>query len=238
MMLQARENIWFWCVFPLLPNSSQACQSEKHMGQYYRLPSEHIRTLFPQGLPWRYQQQVYASVCGIMHCLYNFELSDSISYFSFRVIEYLFISQTVMYVLGEDVQWSLFDGEVSSSRGHLISKENRLQQACNAICILYPLKHVPFSLHVSLWTSLSWKTYPSLFDPSENVFCKPYQIVQMGWRAAERRCLSVTQYITVTHRGGWCCMFLMVRQNTTSLSEKCFCRNAARDRSCLLFFFW
>lgn len=94
----------------------------------------------------------------------------------------------------------------------------------------------PFSLHVSLWTSLSWKTYPSLFDASENVFCNPYQIVQMGWRVVERRCLSVTQYITVTHRGGWCCMFLMVRPNTTPLSLKCFCRNAARDQSCLFFF--
>ncbi|TDH11768.1 hypothetical protein EPR50_G00064180 [Perca flavescens] len=35
-----------------------ACQSEKHMGQYYTLPSAQIRTLFPHGLPWRYQQQV------------------------------------------------------------------------------------------------------------------------------------------------------------------------------------
>lgn len=75
------------------------------MGQYYRLPSEHIRTLFPQGLPWRYQQQVYDSVCGRMHfILPNFELPDSIYYFSFQVIEYLFRSQTVMYVLGEDIQ--------------------------------------------------------------------------------------------------------------------------------------
>ncbi|XP_031155222.1 28S ribosomal protein S29, mitochondrial [Sander lucioperca] len=35
-----------------------ACQSEKYIGQYYTLPSAHIRTLFPHGLPWRYQQQV------------------------------------------------------------------------------------------------------------------------------------------------------------------------------------
>uniref|UniRef100_A0A3Q3W8L3 Small ribosomal subunit protein mS29 n=1 Tax=Mola mola TaxID=94237 RepID=A0A3Q3W8L3_MOLML len=35
-----------------------ACQSEKHIGQYYALPSAHIRTLFPHGLPWRYQQQL------------------------------------------------------------------------------------------------------------------------------------------------------------------------------------
>ncbi|KAL7393997.1 hypothetical protein ABVT39_019017 [Epinephelus coioides] len=35
-----------------------ACQSENHIGQYYTLPSEHIRTLFPQTLPRRYQQQV------------------------------------------------------------------------------------------------------------------------------------------------------------------------------------
>lgn len=44
-------------------------------------------------------------------------------------------------VLGEDVQWSLYDGEVSSSRGHLLLKENRHQQTCYAICILYPSKH-------------------------------------------------------------------------------------------------
>ncbi|XP_074509661.1 small ribosomal subunit protein mS29 [Sebastes fasciatus] len=35
-----------------------ACQSEKHIGQYYTLPSAHTRTLFPHSLPWRYQQQV------------------------------------------------------------------------------------------------------------------------------------------------------------------------------------
>lgn len=35
-----------------------ACQSEKHLGQFYTLPSAHIRPLFPHGLPWRYQQQV------------------------------------------------------------------------------------------------------------------------------------------------------------------------------------
>ncbi|XP_075965045.1 small ribosomal subunit protein mS29 isoform X2 [Anarhichas minor] len=34
-----------------------ACHSEKQMGQYYTLPSAHIRTLFPHGLPRRYQQQ-------------------------------------------------------------------------------------------------------------------------------------------------------------------------------------
>ncbi|CAK6973558.1 S ribosomal protein S29%2C mitochondrial [Scomber scombrus] len=35
-----------------------ACHSQKHIGQYYTVPPAHIRTLFPQGLPWRYQQQV------------------------------------------------------------------------------------------------------------------------------------------------------------------------------------
>lgn len=35
----------------------QACQSEKQIGQFYTLPSEHIRLLFPHGLPKRYQQQ-------------------------------------------------------------------------------------------------------------------------------------------------------------------------------------
>nr|XP_046254336.1 28S ribosomal protein S29, mitochondrial [Scatophagus argus]XP_046254337.1 28S ribosomal protein S29, mitochondrial [Scatophagus argus] len=35
-----------------------ACQSEKHIGQFYTLPSTHIRTVFPHGLPRRYRQQV------------------------------------------------------------------------------------------------------------------------------------------------------------------------------------
>uniref|UniRef100_A0A7N9ALK4 Small ribosomal subunit protein mS29 n=1 Tax=Mastacembelus armatus TaxID=205130 RepID=A0A7N9ALK4_9TELE len=35
-----------------------ACHSEEHIGQYYTLPSAHIRTGFPHGLPWRYEQQV------------------------------------------------------------------------------------------------------------------------------------------------------------------------------------
>ncbi|KAM9805426.1 28S ribosomal protein S29, mitochondrial [Syngnathus typhle] len=35
-----------------------ACQSEKHIGQFYTIPSAHTRTLFPHGLPRRYQQQV------------------------------------------------------------------------------------------------------------------------------------------------------------------------------------
>ncbi|XP_068426130.1 small ribosomal subunit protein mS29 [Clinocottus analis] len=34
------------------------CQSQNHIGQYYTLPSAHIRTLFPHGLPRRYQQQL------------------------------------------------------------------------------------------------------------------------------------------------------------------------------------
>ncbi|KAF3691971.1 28S ribosomal protein S29, mitochondrial [Channa argus] len=35
-----------------------AHQSEKHIGQYYTLPSSHVHTLFPHGLPGRYQQQL------------------------------------------------------------------------------------------------------------------------------------------------------------------------------------
>ncbi|XP_072250306.1 small ribosomal subunit protein mS29 [Leuresthes tenuis] len=38
--------------------SDPACHSEKHIGQFYTLPSAHVRSLFPHGLPWRYQQQV------------------------------------------------------------------------------------------------------------------------------------------------------------------------------------
>uniref|UniRef100_A0A3P8Y897 Small ribosomal subunit protein mS29 n=1 Tax=Esox lucius TaxID=8010 RepID=A0A3P8Y897_ESOLU len=35
-----------------------ACQSERHLGQYYTLPTSHLHTIFPHGLPARYQQQV------------------------------------------------------------------------------------------------------------------------------------------------------------------------------------
>lgn len=38
--------------------SDPAYQSEKHIGQYYTLPSAVIPTLFPRGLPPRYQQQM------------------------------------------------------------------------------------------------------------------------------------------------------------------------------------
>ncbi|KAM4580730.1 small ribosomal subunit protein mS29 isoform 1-T2 [Odontesthes bonariensis] len=38
--------------------SDPAFHSEKHIGQFYTLPSAHVRSLFPHGLPWRYQQQV------------------------------------------------------------------------------------------------------------------------------------------------------------------------------------
>lgn len=38
--------------------SDPACQSEKHLGQFYTLPPAHTRPLFPHGLPYRYQQQV------------------------------------------------------------------------------------------------------------------------------------------------------------------------------------
>lgn len=44
-------------VFRTLENDP-ACQSEKHLGQYYTLPSAHVRTAFPHGLPWRYREQV------------------------------------------------------------------------------------------------------------------------------------------------------------------------------------
>lgn len=124
--------------------SLQASQSEKHIGQYYTLPSEHIRTLFPHGLPWRYRQQVCAPVlptdctkflhqlnCKSVSCLDFYFLNDRMSARSNYVLS---------CALGEDVQRSVRDGEVSSAGGHLLFKENRLQQTCNAIFILYPLK--------------------------------------------------------------------------------------------------
>ncbi|CAL8247258.1 unnamed protein product [Lota lota] len=38
--------------------SDPACQSEKHIGQYYTLPPAHIQTMFPHGLPARFQLQM------------------------------------------------------------------------------------------------------------------------------------------------------------------------------------
>lgn len=38
--------------------NNPACQSEKHLGQYYTLPSAHLRTVFPHGLPSRFQEQM------------------------------------------------------------------------------------------------------------------------------------------------------------------------------------
>ncbi|KAG7237693.1 hypothetical protein INR49_032139 [Caranx melampygus] len=35
-----------------------ACHSENHIGQYYTVRPTHVRPLFSQGLPWRYQQQM------------------------------------------------------------------------------------------------------------------------------------------------------------------------------------
>ncbi|XP_028327475.1 small ribosomal subunit protein mS29 [Gouania willdenowi] len=37
--------------------SDPARHSEQHLGQHYTLPSAHIRSLFPHGLPYRFQQQ-------------------------------------------------------------------------------------------------------------------------------------------------------------------------------------
>ncbi|XP_024283811.1 28S ribosomal protein S29, mitochondrial isoform X4 [Oncorhynchus tshawytscha] len=38
--------------------NNPACQSEQHLGQYYTVPPSHFHTVFPHGLPPRYQQQV------------------------------------------------------------------------------------------------------------------------------------------------------------------------------------
>ncbi|KAL0985224.1 hypothetical protein UPYG_G00154290 [Umbra pygmaea] len=44
-----------------------AFQSEQHLGQYYTLPPSHLHTLFPHGLPPRFQQQVKTfNECGVM----------------------------------------------------------------------------------------------------------------------------------------------------------------------------
>lgn len=49
--------------------SFKVCQSQNQIGQYFTLPSAQIRTLFPHGLPRRYQQQVCAYVCDCVYFL-------------------------------------------------------------------------------------------------------------------------------------------------------------------------
>ncbi|XP_028985836.1 28S ribosomal protein S29, mitochondrial [Betta splendens] len=39
-------------------DSDPADQTERNIGQYYTIPSAHVHKLFPNGLPWRYEQQV------------------------------------------------------------------------------------------------------------------------------------------------------------------------------------
>lgn len=70
-------------------------------------------------------------------------------------------------------------------------------------CILWKHKHI-FSPRQS--TRCFWK----------KVFCKPWQMVQMGWTALGRRCLSATPFTTVICRDGWCCTFPMVRNSTVT----------------------
>uniref|UniRef100_A0AAQ4PKR6 Small ribosomal subunit protein mS29 n=1 Tax=Gasterosteus aculeatus aculeatus TaxID=481459 RepID=A0AAQ4PKR6_GASAC len=48
----------FWLLMLHIFVSLKVCQSERQIGQYYTLPSAHIRTLFPHGLPRRYQLQM------------------------------------------------------------------------------------------------------------------------------------------------------------------------------------
>ncbi|XP_072316794.1 small ribosomal subunit protein mS29 [Eucyclogobius newberryi] len=40
------------------PEHDPACQTENHAGQFYTVPAAHMRTLFPHGLPPRYQLQI------------------------------------------------------------------------------------------------------------------------------------------------------------------------------------
>ncbi|KAJ0000454.1 hypothetical protein NQD34_012296 [Periophthalmus magnuspinnatus] len=40
------------------PEHDPASQTENHIGQFYTVPASHIHTLFPHGLPLRYQQQI------------------------------------------------------------------------------------------------------------------------------------------------------------------------------------
>lgn len=71
-----------------------------------------------------------------------------------------------LWVLGEDIQRRLCDGEVSSSRGHLLLKANRPEQTGCAIFILYPSKHMlcPLPGHTHTCTV---KNLSSFHDASE-----------------------------------------------------------------------
>uniref|UniRef100_A0A8C6TQ82 Small ribosomal subunit protein mS29 n=1 Tax=Neogobius melanostomus TaxID=47308 RepID=A0A8C6TQ82_9GOBI len=40
------------------PEHDPACHTENHIGQFYTVPPSHIKTLFPHGLPPRYQLQI------------------------------------------------------------------------------------------------------------------------------------------------------------------------------------
>ncbi|XP_055022505.1 28S ribosomal protein S29, mitochondrial-like [Boleophthalmus pectinirostris] len=40
------------------PEHDPASQTENHIGQFYTVPASHMHTLFPHGLPPRYQQQI------------------------------------------------------------------------------------------------------------------------------------------------------------------------------------
>lgn len=118
--------------------------------------------------------------------------------------------------LGEDIQRSVRDGEVSSAGGHLLFKENRLQQTCNAIFVLYPLKAQTYFLSTT----------------EHSLFCKPWQMDQMGWTALGRRCLSATPFTTVIRRDGWCCTFPMVRKSTVSTQQHVFFVQPVSDLVC------
>ncbi|KAF4088412.1 hypothetical protein AMELA_G00081570 [Ameiurus melas] len=41
-----------------ISENDPACHTGQHAGQYYTLPSEHVRTMFPHGLPSRFQMQI------------------------------------------------------------------------------------------------------------------------------------------------------------------------------------
>ncbi|KAK7878849.1 hypothetical protein WMY93_030875 [Mugilogobius chulae] len=40
------------------PEHDPACHTENHAGQFYTVPASHIRTVFPHGLPPRFQEQI------------------------------------------------------------------------------------------------------------------------------------------------------------------------------------
>ena len=66
----------------LIGLSLQAFQSEKHIGQYYTVPPAHFHSLFPLGLPRRYQRQVCFLIMRAYAAFKTFDIDFHIRFLS------------------------------------------------------------------------------------------------------------------------------------------------------------